>query len=150
MWQRIQTIFLVMTIIALLVALVQPIWQIQEGETTIVLTPFYLLKGSVYTYLPYTITAVLAVAAITLAIIEIRRYDNRQMQIKLGALNTLILACYMISAVWFASELSKDYPAGFQYGLGLYLTFVAVISNWLAIRFIRRDERIVQDSNRLR
>jgi heme/copper-type cytochrome/quinol oxidase subunit 3 len=150
MWQRIQTVFLVITIIALLVAMVQPIWQAQEGDTRIILTPFYLLKGSEYIYLPYTITAVLAVAAITLAILEIRRYDNRQTQIKLGALNTLILACYMISAVWFASQLTEQYPLNFNYGIGLYLTFVAVICNWLAIRFIRRDERIVQESNRLR
>jgi hypothetical protein len=150
MWQRIQTVFLVITILALLVALVQPIWQVKDGDISVVLTPFYLLKGTEYTYLPYTITAVLAVAAITLAIFEIRRYDNRQTQIKLGALNTLILACYMISAVWFASKLTEQYPFNFKYGLGLYLTFVAVICNWLAIRFIRRDERIVKDSNRIR
>jgi peptidoglycan/LPS O-acetylase OafA/YrhL len=150
MWQRIQTVFLVITIGSLLVALVQPIWQAQSGDSLVVLTPFYLMKGAQYTYWPYSITAVLAVAGITLAIIEIRRYDNRQAQIKLGALNSLVLACVMISAVWFTSELSKDYTTDFKYGLGLYLTFVAVISNWLAVRFIRRDERIIKDSERLR
>ena len=150
MWQRIQTVFLVITILALLIALVQPIWQVQSGDSVITLTPFYLLQNGQYTYLPYSITAVLAVAGITLAIIEIRRYDNRQTQIKLGAFNSLILALVMISAVWFTSELSKDHTVGFRYGLGLYLTFVAVISNWLAVRFIRRDERIVKDSDRLR
>jgi peptidoglycan/LPS O-acetylase OafA/YrhL len=150
MWQRIQTVFLVITIGSLLVALVQPIWQAQDGESLVVLTPFYLMKGTQYIYWPYSITAVLAVAGITLAIIEIRRFDNRQTQIKLGALNSLILACVMISAVWFTSELSKDYTTDFKYGLGLYLTFVAVIANWLAVRFIRRDERIVKDSDRLR
>jgi peptidoglycan/LPS O-acetylase OafA/YrhL len=150
MWQRIQTVFLVLTIGSLLVALVQPIWQAQSGDALVVLTPFYLVKGTHYLYWPYAITAVLAVAGITLAIIAIRRFDNRQTQIKLGALNSLVLACVMISAVWFTSELSKDYTTDFKYGLGLYLTFVAVISNWLAVRFIRRDERIVKDSDRLR
>lgn len=150
MWQRIQTVFLVITILSLLVALVQPIWQVQEGESMIVLTPFYLLKSAQYIYWPYSITAVLAVAGITLAIIEIRRYDNRQTQIKLGALNSLILACVMISAVWFTSELSSEHTTDFRYGIGLYLTFVAVIANWLAVRFIRRDERIIKDSERLR
>lgn len=150
MWQRIQTVFLAITIASLAVALVQPIWQAQSGEMLIVLTPFYLLKNSVYSYLPYSLTAVLAVAGITIAIIEMKRYDNRQLQIKLGALNSLILACVMISAVWFTSNLSEEYAADFNYGLGLYLTFVAVISNWLAVRFIRRDERIVKDSDRLR
>jgi hypothetical protein len=150
MWQRIQTVFLVITILALLIALVQPIWLVQSGDSTITLTPFYVLKDGQYIYLPYSITAVLAVAGITLAILSIRRYDNRQTQIKLGALNSLILACVMIAAVWFTSELSKEHTTGFRYGLGLYLTFVAVVSNWLAVRFIRRDERIVKDSDRLR
>lgn len=150
MWQRIQTVFLVITVASLAVALVQPIWQIQSGDSMIILTPFYLLKNAVYSYLPYSITAVLAVAGITIALIEIRRYDNRQLQIKLGALNSLILMCVMISAVWFTSDLSKEFSADFKYGLGLYLTFAAVISNWLAVRFIRRDERMVKDSDRLR
>lgn len=150
MWQRIQTVFLAITIGSLAVALVQPIWQAQSGDLVIVLTPFYLLKNSVYSYLPYSITAVLAVAGITVAAIEMKRYDNRQLQIKLGALNSLILAFVMICAVWFTSELSSEYATEFKYGLGLYLTFVAVMANWLAVRFIRRDERIVKDSDRLR
>ena len=150
MWQRIQTVFLAITIISLAVALVQPIWQSQSGDSIIVLTPFYLLKDSIYEYLPYSITAVLAVAGITIALIEMRRYDNRKLQIKLGALNSLVLAGVMICAVWFSSELSKENAVQFNYGVGLYLTFVAVLTNWFAVRFIRRDERIVKDSDRLR
>lgn len=150
MWQRIQTVFLAITIASLAVALVQPIWQTQTGNAMIVLTPFYLLNDTVYSYLPYSLTAVLAVAGITIAIIEMKRYDNRQLQIKLGALNSLVLASVMICAVWFTSNLSEEYTSDFKYGLGLYLTFVAVLANWLAIRFIRRDERIVKDSERLR
>jgi hypothetical protein len=149
MWQRIQTVFLAITIISLAVALVQPIWQSQSGEL-IVLTPFYLHTDSNYEYIPYSITAVLAVAGITIALIEMKRYDNRKLQIKLGALNSLVLAGVMICAVWFSSELSEEHAVQFKYGIGLYLTFVAVLTNWFAVRFIRRDERIVKDSDRLR
>ena len=150
MWQRIQTVFLILTIVSLAVSLVQPIWISQADDLMIVLTPFYLIKDSAYIYLPYSLTAVLAVAGITLAIIEVKRYDNRKLQIKLGALNSLVLAGVMICAVWFSSELSKEFAVEFKYGVGLYLTFVAVLTNWFAVRFIRRDERIVKDSDRLR
>lgn len=150
MWQRIQTVFLIITILSLVVALVQPIWQAQTGDTEMVLTPFYLLNNTQYIYMPYAITAVLAVAGITIALIEIRRFDNRKLQMKLGALNALILAGVMICAVWFSSELSKQHAVEFKYGIGLYMTFVAVLTNWFAVRFIRRDERIVRDSERLR
>jgi DMSO reductase anchor subunit len=149
MWQRIQTVFLVITIIALGVSLVQPIWQTQSGEDTLVLTPFYLVKNEAYLYFPYAVTAMLAVAAITLSIIEIRRFDNRLLQMKLGALNTLLLAGMMISAIVFCHQLSEQYPA-FSYGMGIYLIFAAVICNWIALRFIRRDEKLVRDSERLR
>lgn len=149
MWQRIQTVFLIITIVSLVVALVQPIWQGQSGDATLTLTPFYLLQGNDYTYMPYTLTAILAVAGITLAIITIRRYDNRLLQIKLGALNSLVLAGFMFSAVIFTSKLSEQHQGSVGM-IWLILAGVAVISNWLAIRFIRRDERVVRDSERLR
>jgi Domain of unknown function (DUF4293) len=149
MWQRIQTVFLAITILALAVSLIQPVWIGPEGSN-LVLTPFYLLQNDQYSYLPYSLTAMLAVAGITLALIEIRRYDNRVLQMKLGALNTLILAGMMISAIWFSSDLTEQYPTKYPYGVGLYMIFAAVICNWIALRFIRRDERLVRDSERLR
>lgn len=149
MWQRIQTVFLIITIASLLIALVQPIWQVQSGDATLTLTPFYLLHDNSYVYMPYSLTAILAVAGITLAIITIRRYDNRLLQIKLGALNSMVLAGFMFSAVIFTSKLSEQYQGSVGM-VWLILAGVAVISNWLAIRFIRRDERIVKESDRLR
>lgn len=150
MWQRIQTVFLGITILALLISLVLPVWQGQAEGTAVVLTPFYLLSpNEQYIYIPYCLTAVLVVAGITLAVIEIRRYDNRMLQIKLGALNTLILAGAMVCVAVFTMQLAKQYSSS-QNGIGMYLIFVAVLCNWLAVRFIRRDERLVKDSDRLR
>jgi hypothetical protein len=149
MWQRIQTVFLVLTVITLGVSLVQPVWQAQNADGTLVLTPFYLLQNGQYFYLPYSLTAMFAVAGITLALIEIRRYDNRLLQMKLGAFNTLMLAGMMISAVVFCNKLSNQYPV-FSYGISLYMIFGAVICNWVALKFIRRDEKLVRDSERLR
>lgn len=150
MWQRIQTVFLGITIIALIISLILPVWQGQYEGSPIVLTPFYLTQNDLYTYLPYSLTAVLVVAGITVALIEIKRYDNRILQMKLGVLNTALLAGSMICVAWFTMELAKKYPSGSQNGLGMYLIFVAVLCNWLAVRFIRRDERLVKDSDRLR
>lgn len=151
MWQRIQTVFLGITIISLLVSLVQPLWKFTAEGTTVVLTPFYLSTNEIFEYMPYSLTAAFAVAAITLSIIIVRRYDNRVLQIKLGALNSLLLAGVMICAVWFGTNLTEKYSgAGVSYGIGLYCMFAAVICNWLAVRFIRRDEKLVRDSDRLR
>jgi hypothetical protein len=32
----------------------------------------------------------------------------------------------------------------------MWIMFVGVACNWLAVRFIRRDEKLVRDSDRLR
>lgn len=150
MWQRIQTVFLGITIIALAISMVLPIWQGQQDGAPVVLTPFYLKQNDVYTYLPYSLTAVLVVAGITIALIEIRRYDNRILQMKLGALNTLLLAGSMVCVAVYTVKLAEKYPVGSQNGIGMYFIFIAVLCNWLAVRFIRRDERLVKDSDRLR
>lgn len=150
MWQRIQTVFLGITIIALVVSLILPVWQGQHDGAPVTLTPFYLLQNDQYTYIPYSLTAVLVVAGLTISLIEIRRFDNRVLQMKLGVLNTLILAGSMVCVAVFTMQLAKQYPTGSQNGMGMYLIFVAVLCNWLAVRFIRRDERLVKDSDRLR
>ncbi len=114
------------------------------------LTAFYYLKGGVYQYNPYSLTAVLAVASATVAFIEITKFKNRLTQIKLGALNSLFMAATIISSVWFATNLIKANEAGGGYGLGMWLPGLAVICNLVANFFIRKDERLVRDSDRLR
>jgi len=149
MWQRIQTVFLIIAILSLLISLVQPIWIFDSGEDLYVLTSFYFLKEDTYQYFPYSLTSILTVASATVSFIEIRKYKNRMVQVKLGALNSLFMAGTMVAAFFFSNSMLKTYQAG-QYGLGLWLPGVAVICNLLANQFIRRDEKLVKDSDRLR
>lgn len=157
MWQRIQTVFLAVAIIALLVSLVQPIWSIQAEASTHILTPFYLSEDAagqngrlnVYAYFPFSITAILTVAAATIALTSITKYRRRVVQIKLGALNSLVLVGVVGCSVFFAIRLIEEFQGG-AYGLGFYLPMVAVICNLISNFFIRRDERLVRNSERLR
>jgi hypothetical protein len=157
MWQRIQTVFLLIVILSLGASIFLPIWMMNESQTQHVLFPLYYGTheatqsgaGLSESYIPYCITAILFIAAITIAVIEITKFKDRLLQIKLGTLNSLLLAGGLGSAVYFATSLVKTHDGG-QYGLGLWLPGIAVIANWLAMRFIRRDEKLVRDSNRLR
>ena len=157
MWQRIQTLFLVSAIICLAASIFFPIWAAKETETKshVLYALHYSViekgeNGNVQTaqYMPYALTGFLIVASLTLAVIEIGKSQNRMLQLKLGALNALFIASAMASAVYFAYTLQKT--MGGTFGYGLYLPFGAVLANFLANRFIRRDERIVRDSDRLR
>ncbi len=151
MWQRIQTVFLVVAILSLLASLVLPIWIIEVDGEVNVLTPFYYLRGDSYQYNPYSLTALLAIASATLAFIEITKFKNRLTQMKIGALNSLFLAATIGSSFYFATQLMKGLAnGGGQYGLGMWLPGVAVLCNLLANRFIRKDEKLVRDSDRIR
>ena len=104
-----------------------------------------------YLYMPYAITAMLCVAAITMAIIEITKYKNRMTQMKIGALNSFFLVGVILASFYFSTTLMKSLNAGGGgYGLGMWLPGVAVLCNLLANRFIRKDEKLVRDSSRLR
>ena len=154
MWQRIQTVFLAIAIISLVAAVFLPIWTNNDstGKTHVLYALHYtVIDGDIRTtaYMPYSITAIFAVASVTIAFIEIGKFKNRMLQMKLGALNSLFLVATIGSALYFASQMLKTYQGG-QYGLGMWLPGVAVLCNLLSNRFIRRDEKLVRDSDRLR
>jgi hypothetical protein len=154
MWQRIQTVFLLIAIVSLITAIFLPIWVYQDasGQNHELYAVHYTIKKDgvpTTTYFPYAVTAILLAAACTIALIAIRKFKDRVLQMKLGALNSLFMAGAIASAVIFSNQLVKTFQGG-QYGLGLWLPGVAVICNLVANRFIRRDEKLVRDSDRLR
>ena len=154
MWQRIQTVFLALAIISLIAAIFLPIWVFQDasGKSHQLYALHYTIienGARTTTYFPYSITAILLIAAATLAFMEIRKFKDRITQIKLGALNSLFIAIAMCAGVYFGTTMIKTFQGG-KYGLGLWLPAVAVVCNWAAIRFIKRDEKMVRDSDRLR
>lgn len=154
MWQRIQTVFLGLVVLCMVASMFLPIWKIVDGAKELQLYPLHFTiieNGERNTsYFPYSLSALLMAAAATIAVMTLRRYDNRIIQIKLGTLNSLILAGVMVCVVVFYSNATKEFgPSQFGYRT-IWLPFIGVACNWLALRFIRRDEKMVRDSDRIR
>jgi hypothetical protein len=155
MWQRLQTVFLAIVVVIMIVSIFLPLWKHADaGGVRYELYPLHysIINGDTRTaaYFPYSLTAVFMVASATLAIMTIRRYDNRIVQIKMGAVNTLFLMGVMIASVYFSNKLTNEFQFYGTSSISLWVIFVAVAANWLAMRFIRRDEKLVRDSDRLR
>ena len=155
MWQRIQTVFLIIVVLAMVGTIFFPIWVYQPGtDNAHELYPLhYTVKengNKEIKYFPYSLTAILAIAGATLACVSIGKYSNRLLQRKLGALNSVFMALTVFSAYYFANQLIKSHDVAGQLSLGFYFPFVAVVANFLANRFIMRDEKLVRDSDRLR
>jgi ABC-type thiamin/hydroxymethylpyrimidine transport system permease subunit len=154
MWQRKQTIFLGLTSLCMVLTIFFPIWMATDNEVEKMLFPLhYTIKsGEIRNtiYFPYALCAVLAIASATIAATEIGKFENRLLQLKLGALNSILMAAAIGAGVYFATRLIRSNQLAGEYGLGLWLPAVAMISNVIANRFIRRDEKLVRDSDRLR
>jgi hypothetical protein len=156
MWQRIQTVFLLLVVVTMVVGIFIPIWVWEDGASGSAHKLFALAynveeDGSLSSaYFPFCLTAILMVAAATVAVMQIRRFDNRITQIKLGAFNTLILLGVMICAVVFSNRLTNQVGFNGTNQVAYWIIFAGVAFNWLALRFIRRDEKLVRDSERLR
>lgn len=83
---------------------------------------------------------------------SIFKYRNRMTQVKLNALFSLLVAATLIGVVILALKSNALFAPERQgnYLLGFYLPIVAMLNNFLANRFIRKDEALVRSADRIR
>lgn len=157
MIQRIQTLFLFLIAVAMGVALANPLWEklgASPSEMAHLTALQYTYQQGVTTYVDMVWYLTLLIALVgLLATYAIFQYRNRLTQTALCAVNALMLTAIM------GIILYKTLYAGKQYGnpadqgnflLGFYAIIAALVFNALANRFIRRDEKLVRGSDRLR
>ncbi|GAB3542539.1 hypothetical protein GCM10027443_43540 [Pontibacter brevis] len=95
----------------------------------------------------------LAIAAAVIAAYEIFQYRSRLNQMKLGLLNTLVLAALLGTTFYYATYVGAEMveaDSNGTYHAGFYMPVVALLFNALANRFIKRDEDLVRSVDRLR
>lgn len=160
MIQRIQSVFLFLLVLAVVSMLFLPLWSKTDAATgeTVVLTAWnLLLKPSADAAGEPAKSAIaiglLAIAAALIALAEIFQFRKRLNQMKLGLLNTLVLAALFGTSFYYAAyvgaELIKGTDNG-SYEAGFYMPMLALLLNALANRFIKRDEDLVRSVDRLR
>jgi len=157
MIQRIQTVFLLLSIVAMVVMLFSPIWTKENIQTNeiVYLSPVSLIykqKDVVVAQQTTIYIAILAFASISFALISILTYKNRMKQMIYNMLNILVLIGILGCFVYFSvkGEALLQQPEQGNFGLGYFMPAVAVIMNSLANRFIRRDEKLVKSVDRIR
>lgn len=92
----------------------------------------------------------LAFTAAIIAFISIFSFKNRLTQMKLGALNALIMAATLGISFYTIYENEPLLEGQGSITTGFYLPAVAMVLNILANRFIRKDEKLVKSVDRLR
>jgi glucan phosphoethanolaminetransferase (alkaline phosphatase superfamily) len=157
MLQRIQTVLLLLTAIALGVFLgTSSFVRVIGPDEKVVVNAFHLFhqKGSLpllNTPIYYVATA--AILALVLTIYTIFQYKNRIRQMLFVALNSLLIGVALAATVYHiqndAIKIGNAAAEG-SYGIGLWAAFVALACNWLANRFIKKDEKLVKSADRMR
>ena len=130
MWQRIQTVFLLIAAIAAIAFIFLPV-----GENEI----FFKVMDD-------TITAAISVATGLLSLFTITQFRNRKLQIRMCMLIVLFALVMIISAYFQVNNLSYQPLYHFLAGVPI----VIIISALLARRNIKKDDALVRSMDRFR
>ena len=153
MLQRIQTLYLLIASVSMLLASLLP------------LVRFTMLNGDIVTFeamgvylngiLIDSTWALMVIGAITsiLALLTTFLYKGRLLQIRLSILNALMMiGFYLFAGFLFFRIMTSSQLGGadFSIGFAAFLPFVAIVMSVLAIRRIYADEALVRSLSRLR
>ena len=168
MIQRIQSIFLLLVTISLYSTYFFPlsekiiytnennIMAIQEKETLYIyelVYEQYISENDPSAILyPRPYILVLIFIAGGLSFYSIFQYNNRINQIKIGAINSIIMSVTIAIILYelFYKEVMIKNTFDVNILISFYLIFTALIFNSIANRFIKKDEILVNESNRIR
>lgn len=155
MLQRIQSVWLFCASASLFSLFLFPImqWLNADGkvQSAKISGVYEHLNGQLVQTTPFTVLSIVCVLVAIIPFVIIFFYQNRSLQLKLSyAAIALILAfsfwlAQSIQKVALIAEFNTD-----NYGIGALLPSVAILFIILAIRGIRKDEKLIRSADRLR
>lgn len=158
MLQRIQTIFLAIVIIGMGIFLAFPIWSkvaIAGGQSAdlTALRLHHQINEVQSNEQPVYYLVILAILTAGVAAYAILQFKNRVLQSALCAVNSILMTVTMGLVIYFtfyqsAKLFDPELPG--KYDIGFFGLVAAMLANVFANRFIRKDERAVQQSKRFR
>ncbi len=164
MIQRIQSLFLFGVALCMALMLYFPLWEKDNDAHTQkkALDVYHLHTYSLESGEPgnwreenaqpvYYIAVTASLAAL-LALYSIFIFRNRKLQMKIGAVNALVIMITVVVAVYLIYSGEKELGQGNKgtFYPGFYLPLGALIFNSLANRFIRKDDKLVRSVDRIR
>ncbi|MCH7414790.1 DUF4293 domain-containing protein [Belliella sp. R4-6] len=159
MIQRIQTVFLFLVAVAMILVVLFPIWQQVNPDQTMMLTltAWNLEKIDIQTQQVIEsegkfFIGILAIIAAGLALFSLSQYKNRTRQMFLNMINSLVMVVTLALIIWTSHQANADFrpEVNGAFVLGFWAIFGGMIMNLLSNRFIRKDEMLVRSVDRIR
>lgn len=154
MWQRIQTVYLGIAIVAGILMLFLPVATLTGAEGTVT----YLLTGisgpgEMDSELPWPVLLLAAVVIIVNAGAVVL-FKNRGTQMRLLKLNLLLATGLLVATMFYVdvamAPFADQEAVEESYGIGLVLPLVIMLLTFLANRAVKKDEALVRSTERLR
>lgn len=131
MWQRIQTIFLLISIAAGIAFLFLPLAELEND--------ILYAKNDI-------MSTAIAVAIILLSAFTIFMYKDRKLQIRICMINLILSVGLLIAAIMAATTFSEYVHFEFAAGIPAFIS----IAQFFARRAIKKDEDLVKSMDRFR
>ena len=149
MIQRIQTIYLFLVTVCMVVMMALPVGNFIGADMNVTeLTNFSVIGSEgVLNHQPWALLAILLLVAV-LSFVTIFLFKKRMLQIRLSLFSIVLLVGYYISLGVFVYLLKGD--SSFSLSWTVCLPFASIVFEWLAIRGIGKDEMLVKAYDRLR
>lgn len=150
MLQRIQTVYLLLASICMVVSLLTylAIFSFDGEIVRFEAMGFYMNQEIIFStwglFIVGNISAILSVIIVFL-------YNKRMLQIRLAAMNIFIILGYYGLIAFYILKRNPELNSVFEnIGIGIIMPFVAIVLTYLAIRKIGADEALVRSLNRIR
>ena len=130
MIQRIQSVFFLLSALtSILIIFYFPVLS-NEGDNLFLFDHFVYLR-------------LLLLSSSLLAILAIFQYKNRSRQRLVSSLSRLMITFFYIITLVF-------YKENFDFEIGLFLCIIPFILLFIASYFVKKDEKLIKDSDRIR
>lgn len=153
MIQRIQTVFLLLALVSMLLLFAFPYGNVlAESEQIIsfeITGTEYPKDGEIKTYSALPLTIMIGLICF-ISFITILLFKKRMIQIRLSFFNMVLQLGSVGMMYFFIYQANKVFGEGFSVNVLIIIPIVAMILTFLAIRNIGKDEALVRSINRIR
>lgn len=153
MIQRIQTLYLFIAFVLMLLLFFFPLAEILSGEGQLYAFRFDGLyyAGHETVYIQTVPTIILLSVIVAITFISIFLYRRRVTQMRINFFNMLLMLGYVGLVYFYVQDFSKSLEAELvRYKVFDAFPFVAAIFSYLAIRAIGKDEALIRSIDRIR
>ena len=150
MLQRIQTLFLLLASVCMLVATVTPLASFFYNGNPVVFEAMGLFRDGNLENSTWALFVIGAISSL-LSLMTVFLYKARIVQIRISIFNIFLMIGFYLYFGFLIFRINPE--AGLQFqkiGIGVIMPAIAIILTYLAIRKIGADEVLVRSLNRLR